>query len=99
MRRSIAVCLSLLALASGLSACGRGSATVGDGGPGVFSVPAAGGAAVSVTDSRSLHQSPVWSRDGRTLYYVSNRDGPRDVYALDVAPRAPGGAALPQAWP
>ena len=54
-------------------------------------VPAAGGPAVAVTDGRSLHQSPVWSRDGRTLYYVSNRQGPRDVYALDVAARATAG--------
>jgi Tol biopolymer transport system component len=51
-------------------------------------IPAAGGVAVPVTDSRSLHQSPVWSRDGRTLYYVSDRQGPRDVYALDMATRA-----------
>ena len=50
-------------------------------------VPAAGGALVSVTDSTSLHQSPVWSRDGRTLHYVSNQHGPRDVYALDVRAR------------
>jgi Tol biopolymer transport system component len=52
-------------------------------------VPAAGGRAVIVTDSASLHQSPAWSRDGRTLYFVSNRNGPRDVYALDVGARAP----------
>ena len=47
-------------------------------------VPSAGGAAASVTDGGSLHQSPTWSGDGRTLYFVSNRHGPRDVYALDV---------------
>lgn len=47
-------------------------------------IPTAGGKPVSVTDSSSLHQSPVWSRDGRTLYYVSNRQGPRDIYAVDV---------------
>lgn len=47
-------------------------------------IPSAGGRSVSVTDSSSLHQSPVWSRDGATLYYVSNRDGPRDLYALRV---------------
>jgi Tol biopolymer transport system component len=52
-------------------------------------VPAGGGRAVSVTDSVSLHQSPTWSHDGRTLYFVSNRNGPRDVYALDVGARAP----------
>jgi Tol biopolymer transport system component len=52
-------------------------------------VPAAGGRPVSVTDSGSLHQSPEWSHDGRTLYYVSSREGPRDVYALDVRGRVP----------
>jgi Tol biopolymer transport system component len=52
-------------------------------------VRAAGGAAVSVTDSNSLHHSPVWSHDGGTLYYVSNRQGTRDVYALDVGAHAP----------
>jgi Tol biopolymer transport system component len=52
-------------------------------------VPAAGGLPAAVTDSRTLHQSPVWARDGRTLYFVSNRQGPRDVYALDVATREP----------
>ena len=57
----------------------------------VVLIPAAGGGAVSVTDSGSLHQSPVWSRDGRTLYYVSNRQGPRDVYALDVGGHARAG--------
>ncbi|MFL5582584.1 MAG: protein kinase domain-containing protein [Gemmatimonadaceae bacterium] len=55
-------------------------------------IPAAGGRPVSVTDSGSLHQSPAWSRDGRTLYYVSNRQGPRDVYALDVRARSPSRA-------
>ncbi|MEO5824611.1 MAG: protein kinase [Gemmatimonadales bacterium] len=57
-------------------------------------VSAAGGRPESVTDSSSLHQSPAWSRDGQTLYYVSNREGPRDIYAVDVrsvarSPRVP----------
>jgi serine/threonine-protein kinase len=47
-------------------------------------VPARGGPPVSVTDSVHLHQSPVWSPDGKTVYYISNRQGPRDVYAVDV---------------
>lgn len=54
-------------------------------------VPSGGGDAVSVTDSVSLHQSPAWSRDGRTLYFVSNRHGPRDVYALEVQARPAAG--------
>ena len=46
---------------------------------------------MSVTDSVSLHQSPAWSGDARTLYFVSNRHGPRDVYALDVRARPSAG--------
>ena len=52
-------------------------------------VPAGGGARASVTDSVSLHQSPVWSPDGKTVYYVSNAQGPRDVYAMSVSERDP----------
>jgi eukaryotic-like serine/threonine-protein kinase len=42
------------------------------------------GAVVPVTDSTSINQSPAWSRDGRWLYYLSNRLGPRDIYALRI---------------
>jgi len=37
-----------------------------------------------LTDRATLNQSPVWSADGDRLYYVSNAQGPRDVYALDI---------------
>lgn len=47
-------------------------------------VPARGGRLVYVTDSVTLNQSPAWSHNGRTLYFVSDRNGPRDIYALDV---------------
>ncbi len=42
------------------------------------------GALLSVTDSLWLNTSPAWSADGRWLYYVPNRDGPRDIYGLSV---------------
>ncbi|HEV8456386.1 MAG TPA: protein kinase [Gemmatimonadales bacterium] len=42
------------------------------------------GAVATVTDSISLNVSPVWSPDARWLYYVSNRRGPRDLYALRI---------------
>ena len=44
-----------------------------------------GGATATITDSSSVNVSPVWSRDGRWLYYVSNRDGRGDVYAQHIA--------------
>ncbi|HEX9754248.1 MAG TPA: protein kinase [Gemmatimonadales bacterium] len=39
------------------------------------------GALTTVSDSTALNHSPVWSPDSRWLYFVSNRHGPRDVYA------------------
>jgi len=52
--------------------------------------PASGGRLVTLTDSVTLNQSPAWSRSSRTLYFVSDRNGPRDVYALDVRAHAAG---------
>jgi eukaryotic-like serine/threonine-protein kinase len=39
------------------------------------------GRLVSVSDSLTLNQGPVWSPDSRWLYYISDRHGPRDIYA------------------
>jgi TolB protein len=46
--------------------------------------PSAGGEPVPLLEQRELNQSPIWSPDGRQLLFVSNRDGPRDVYALTI---------------
>ncbi|MEO7456707.1 MAG: protein kinase, partial [Gemmatimonadaceae bacterium] len=46
--------------------------------------PFGGGAGTTITDGRQSYQSPVWAARGNTLYVVSNRDGPRDVYAIEV---------------
>ena len=43
------------------------------------------GALTTVTDSLWLNSSPTWSADGRWLYFVSNRDGPRDIYGVPIA--------------
>jgi len=43
-----------------------------------------GGALHDLTGTGASHMSPVWSGDGRVLYFVSNRHGPRDVYGVAV---------------
>ncbi len=43
--------------------------------------PAAGGAPIRLVEPQAFNQSPVWTPDGAQLLFVSNRDGPRDVYA------------------
>ena len=47
-------------------------------------VPAAGGTAVETIDRTAMNLSPVWSPDGRQLLFVSNRQGPRDIYAVNI---------------
>jgi len=60
---------------------------IGNTGPStIWVTPARGGAPVRITDDRSLHTSPIWLPGGRTLLFVSNRDGERDVYRVDLGP-------------
>ena len=47
-------------------------------------IPVAGGDMVHVTDRTTMDLSPTWSRDGRWVYFVSNRQGSSDVYTVPV---------------
>jgi len=47
--------------------------------------PAAGGAPVRLVEAQAFNQSPVWTPDGAQLLFISNRDGPRDVYAQSLS--------------
>jgi Tol biopolymer transport system component/tRNA A-37 threonylcarbamoyl transferase component Bud32 len=42
---------------------------------------------IPVTDTEFLNQSPAWSSDGRVLFFISNRQGNRDVYGVRVTDR------------
>jgi len=72
-----------------LIACGSGNAialtfgnTFGNISPsGIVVCRVSDGSLTRASDSLSLNQAPVWSPDGRWLYFVSNRHGPRDIYA------------------
>jgi Tol biopolymer transport system component len=43
---------------------------------------------IRVTDGQSVDEESAWSADGRTLYYVSARDGFRCIYAAAFDPAA-----------
>jgi serine/threonine-protein kinase len=47
--------------------------------------PADGGAPVRLVEAQAFNQSPVWTPDGGQLLFISNRDGPRDVYAQSLS--------------
>ncbi len=82
--------------AGGDIACAAGNATYvgGAGGSAFFANLAPShivtcrvrdGALSLISDSTSLNQSPVWSPDGRWVYYVSDRLGQRDVFAQHLS--------------
>src|SRR5713226_3249213 len=52
----------------------------------IFLIPAGGGAAKQISEGKKRDSSPAWSPDGKTIAYVSNREGSTDqVYLYDVA--------------
>jgi serine/threonine-protein kinase len=73
-------------------ACTRGNSVstfpgrgFGNLGPSVIVlVPVSGGELIELTSPTESATGPTWSPDGRRLFFISNRDGPRDVYALSL---------------
>jgi serine/threonine protein kinase/Tol biopolymer transport system component len=50
----------------------------------LYTIPAAGGAPVQAIRDGHDNWNPVWSADGRYLYYVSNRSGSMNVWQLPI---------------
>jgi tricorn protease len=48
----------------------------------LWRVPTAGGEAVLLTTHEAYDSSPVWSRDGRSIAFASDRAGNNDVYIM-----------------
>ncbi len=48
----------------------------------IWSVPSSGGVAVPLTLTESYEYSPVWSHDGKTIAFASDRNGNFDVFVM-----------------
>ena len=84
---------SRIAFVSGNSIFTFGAQSLANAAPSaIWVVPATGGTAVPVTDSRHLNANPEWAADSRSLFFVSNRGGMRDLYQV---PLVEPGLALP----
>jgi Tol biopolymer transport system component len=57
----------------------------------IWILGANGGEPVRVTEDEHLNVSPQWLPDSRHLLFVSNRDGPRGIYVVEVGPNGPRG--------
>jgi Tol biopolymer transport system component len=49
------------------------------------------GVPIQITDESSLNVSPEWLPDSRHLLFVSDRDGARGIYVVEVGPEGPIG--------
>ncbi|MBL0169818.1 MAG: PD40 domain-containing protein [Gemmatimonadaceae bacterium] len=71
-----------------------GTEYLGNAGPAsIWVLPVAGGPASRVTTDTHLNISPTWSPDGRALYWISDRDGSRDIYRAPLDTRGMATAA------
>ncbi|MBK9242235.1 MAG: PD40 domain-containing protein [Acidobacteria bacterium] len=55
-----------------------------DGQRDLASIPAAGGLRVPVTDDAAADWAPVWSPDGRYLYFASDRGGSMGIWRMGI---------------
>jgi Tol biopolymer transport system component len=46
----------------------------------ILVVPVAGGPTDTIAPHRALNLSPTWARDSRGLFFISDRDGAKDIY-------------------
>lgn len=50
----------------------------------IYKVPASGGIATPITISESYDYQPVWSPDGQSIAFASDRNGNFDVYTVSI---------------
>ena len=62
----------------------------------VWTIPASGGVASQVTNDPSLDWDPVWSPDGRYLYFASDRSGVMNLWRVPIEERTGRVAGQPE---
>ncbi len=64
---------------------------------GIWTVPAAGGTPVPVTSDPARDWSPVWSPDGKYLYFASDRGGSMNLWRIAIDEKSGKARGRPQA--
>jgi serine/threonine protein kinase len=63
----------------------------------ISTIPAAGGDAVAVTDGATTDLNPVWSPDGKFLYFSSNRGGSINIWRVAIDEKSGAVSGQPEA--
>ena len=64
----------------------------------VWKVPAVGGRATRLTVHEAYDETPVWSPDGRSIAFASDRAGNNDIYVIPSGGGAPERVTWHSAW-
>jgi Tol biopolymer transport system component len=70
----------------------------------IWTISAAGGAPVAVTQDAQLDWNPIWSADGKSLYFASDRGGSMNLWQIAIDERtgrtsgAPKALTTPSFW-
>lgn len=63
----------------------------------IWTIPADGGDAVAVTDGTTIDTNPVWSPDGKFVYFSSNRGGSVNIWRVAIDEESGAVAGTPEA--
>jgi eukaryotic-like serine/threonine-protein kinase len=63
----------------------------------IWTIPAAGGVAVPVTSDTAVNWNPVWSPDGHSLLFSSDRGGPMNLWRVPIDERTGATLGPPEA--
>ena len=63
----------------------------------IWTIPANGGTAVAVTDGSFTDLNPVWSPDGKYLYFSSNRGGSSNIWRIAIDENSGATSGVPEA--
>ncbi len=63
----------------------------------IWTIPAEGGEPVRITSGSTIDLNPIWSPDGRHLYFSSNRGGSMNIWRVPVDEKSGATAGEPEA--
>ena len=61
----------------------------------IWTIDAAGGAPVAVTQDAATDWEPFWSPDGRSIYFLSDRGGSPDLWRISIDPKTGAASGEP----